>query len=168
MKVYKKYHKGLLMIIDHTIQDTHGVECYLDGNMQNHKPSNVVILHICDVLNIAKCQQLNVPFPDVVVGTSKFNTIPTTIKNCLTDFLIEYSLVTFILNKSDHFYSIYAYYRNYSYIPICLGMTSLEHDMPNAAFFMSNNYFVAHQRGKLQEMNLFNTSAMIKETYKSI
>jgi hypothetical protein len=166
-KAYKKYHEGLLMIIDHTIQNEHGVECYLDGNISNTNPSNVVILHICDVLNIAKCKRLGLSMPEVMVTSSKLEVIPATIKNRLTDHLIENTLLTYILNESDHLYTCYAYFGNHSFVPIRLKIDNLKNDMPSASFFMTNNCFVNHQKGKLQEFNRNNTNKVAREVYKS-
>jgi hypothetical protein len=94
LKAYKKYHEGLLMIIDHTIREEHGVQCYLDGDISNTNPSNVIILHICNVLNIAKCKRLGLTIPEVVIPSGKFERIPDTIKNRLTDHLIKNTLLT--------------------------------------------------------------------------
>jgi hypothetical protein len=167
-KHYKKYHEGLLMIIDHMIKQHHGVECYLDGDLNNSTPTNVVILHVCDVLNIGKCKRLGLPMPEVMVASTKLQRVPSTIKTSLLDHLIQNTLLTFILNESDHLYTCYAYFGNHSFIPIRLNMTNLQTDMPNASFFMMNEFFVNHQKGKLQEFNRTNTNDVAQEVYKSI
>ena len=139
-------------IIDTSIKEWHGIKCYEDGDIKNENPTNYYILHVCDVMNIM-VHINDTDQPKLVVESSLLKTISATIK--ISGFDIFYDTNTyhsFFKTHVDIFYLCYAYYGNYSFVPIRTLVSKEDSMFKQSSFFTNDDHFVKHQSGKLQEI----------------
>jgi hypothetical protein len=153
--------------IDASVRRMHGVKCYIDGDIENDVIQNVAYIHVCDILNILKCVTKNEVLPNILSPTTLFEEVPINMKNHLVHVMLTEYELKFLLDEIDYFYFSYAYHGNYSYLPI---RTHVRNDCPvftKSKFFTNNEDFVAHQNGKLSELNDNTPNVMSRIMFRS-
>ena len=153
--------------IDACIRQYHGVKCYEDGDKSNNEVNNIMILHICDVLNMMVAFRRN-EIPTVVIKTRLLENICTEIVN---DFQLQYTDtydMIFFWKNVDFVYTCYAYLGNYSFVPIRTLVKKDDTTFKESVFFTNDDHFVKHQKGKLQEFNQNENKVVSKLVYRSI
>jgi hypothetical protein len=140
--------------IDAALCANHGIKCYHDGNVSNDRFSNKVFMHVCDVLNILKCERNNSPVPTVYIQTPMFEHVSYEWTNILIhSMLTEYEL-EFLHKEINYFYTCYCHFGNFNFLPAI--RTRVQEDctvLARSAFFTNNPHFIEHQRGKMKELN---------------
>ena len=153
--------------IDKAIRKYHGIKCYEDGNEGNTSTANVFILHVCDVMNILHCKR-NGGMPTLFLKTRLLKEICS---NAIFEFLSTYfneNSTKFLFNNIDYFYLCYAYFGNYSFVPIRCMVDDESTSFKESKFFTNNPEFVYHQMGKMKAFNQTNEKTISKFVYRSI
>ena len=153
--------------IDRSIRKYHGIKCYEDGNVTNGTTTNVVILHVCDVMNIIISQQSG-RVPPVFLKTGLFKELKT---SATYEFLDTYFTIKnreFLLEHVDFFYLCYGYFGNHSFVPIRTLVFEDSNVFKDSKFLTNDNTFVNHQMGKLKSFNQNNDKVISKMVYRSI
>ena len=167
MIVYKKKLSDLCLDIDNCIKENHGVKCYEDGDRHNHANINVFYLHICDVLNIF----INKERKEVIKVTVSTKLLTSISKDIINEFDTSYLRDCnrdFLVDHIDFIYYSYAYLGNNSFIPIRTELNNELGIFAKSSFFMTNDHFIMHQFGKLQEINQNGCGLNSKLAYRSI
>ena len=153
--------------INSMIMKNHGVVCYQDGNKLNKNTNNVFYIHICDAMNLI-VRNLEGEVPDLVVKTNLLKELPQGVVNDFEDSFVEKCQKDFFLKHVDYFYTTYAYFGNYSFIPIRSLVTSNSSVFKKSSFFTNDEHFIDHQKGKLMEFNRINQRTLSRMLYRSI
>jgi hypothetical protein len=165
---YSEMFHNICQHIDIAVRDNHGVKCFVDGDVDNNVLTNIFYLHACDILNLLKCDYKHEPLPTVYLDTPLLESIPENTKNILVhSMLTEYEL-KFLIEEIDYFYFCYAFHGNFSYLPI---RTQVPNDCSvfvQSKFFTNNDDFIAHQRGKLSELNDNQENVITRVVYRSV
>jgi hypothetical protein len=145
---WRKDFMTVISVIDRAIRANHGVKCFEDGNMQNNEVGNVYYMHTCDIMNVYMRRMQN-EVPVIYLPSPSLNSIRIETRNELTDSLFSTNQLKFFVQNIDFLYNSYAYFANYSFIPI---RTLLEADdvFITASFYTHDNHFRTHQEGKLE------------------
>jgi hypothetical protein len=154
-------------IVDDSIQDTHGIMCHHDGDLQNFSFRNVYVLHVCDVMNIHMRKKKGLR-TNLLISTQLLNEIADTTSNALTQLKMNDAQLSFFEDNIDYYYRLYCYYANFSYVPIRTEVDRHCTIFKLSRFFMNDSFYVKHQRGKLQEFNQMNTTTQSRVAYRSI
>ena len=153
--------------INESIARYHGIKCFEDGDDTNLMTTNVIVLHVCDVINIIMSMKLNT-LPDLYLKTGLFNHLYDELCHQLSFAFISPANMKFFLTHIDFFYMCYAYFRNTSFVPI---RTTVLLDSPifvESSYFTNNDHFKNYQFGKLQEFNEYHDKMITKIVYRSI
>jgi hypothetical protein len=167
-KKYKYYHSAVLDLIDGCICKNHSVQCQQNGQINECTIGNTIFLHVCDVINLFVTQELNLEMPELVLATNWLKHIPENISNVLTGRVMNQKQRDFLLQEADHIYCCYAYYGNFSFIPIRLRVHNTNLVLRHSAVFMNAEEFINHQKGKMQELNRYNVEDVTKVYYCSV
>jgi hypothetical protein len=155
-------------IIDAAIYSNHGIKCYEDGDCTNNHISNVIYIHVCDIINLYITKLRSLPRPNVVVVTQLLESFPENITDELTTKLLSYKKLKTLVKYIDLFYIFYAYYGNFSFIPIRGALNrELLNEMPHSSMFMNDEHFVNHQCGKMMQLNVDNPAMQTVAYYRS-
>jgi hypothetical protein len=146
--------------VDSLIYAHHGIQCHLDGDLNNTRTDNVMYLHVSDVINIHACRMDNTPMPSVTVRTTLFPEVDSRIKDVLTDSAIGLSGegLEFFYRELDYFYTLYGYYGNGSFLSIHTKVDKNSKRLGFSSFFTNNEHFLTHQHVKLNELNRTETT----------
>ena len=166
--IFRTKYNSICQDINKAIHKNHGVQCYEDGDSKNLLTTNVIYIHICDVINIMVDKKKYNKQPEVVVKTTLLRTIESTLIN---DYEINYLKkedIEFFFMYADLIYITYAYWNNHSFIPIRTGIDNNSQIFEKSSFFINNDHFLGHQFGKVQEFNQNNDLVTSKMVYRSI
>jgi hypothetical protein len=146
--------------VDSLIYAHHGIQCHLDGDLNNTRTDNVMYLHVSDVINIIACRLDNIDLPEVTVRTSLFSTVDSRIRDVLTRSGIGLSGegLDFFHRELDYFYTLYGYYGNGSFLSIRTKVDENSTRLAFSSFFTNNEHFLTHQHVKLNELNRTETT----------
>ena len=153
--------------LNKAISQYHGIKCYEDGDSSNQSVTNVIILHICDVLNIM-LSEVEEKVPHLFMDTSLFRMIDRRLSKEVQIPLLSRTEKKFVIQHVDFFYMCYAYVGNYSFVPI---RTKVERDcdiFKTSSFFTNDEHFIKHQKGKLSAFNEREDKMFTKMIYRSI
>ena len=153
--------------IDRTIQRNHGVKCYEDGCITNEASSNVFYLHICDILNIMVNKEEDLT-TEVVVQSDMMKNVPPLMRNVFEDMYLRPSNKVFLKQNIDFIYYCFAYLGNKSFVPIRTKIADVSTAYSESKFFMTNDHFVMHQFGKMQEINQNGCGLVSRMAYRTI
>ena len=145
----------------------HGWKCFEDGDVTNSTSTNIIILHLCDVMNIIQCKEGNV-VPDVYLKTNLLSSLDSRLCNLLDIALVGEGNMKFFLFNIDYFYICYGYFGNTSFVPIRTTVDSASTVFQEGSFFTNNEHFRNHQEGKLMELNQNEENMITKMVYRSI
>jgi hypothetical protein len=152
-QTYRETFMNICGHIDTVLHQYHGIKCYNDGNLNNNMFSNMFFMHVCGVLNILKCETKGQAMPLVFVLTPMMEVVLSEWRNVLVhSMLTEYEL-HFLIKEIDYFYTCYAYFGNYSMLPIRTQVSEDCDVFVRSSFFTNNDHFVEHQMGKMKELN---------------
>ena len=147
--------------IDMSIEEFHGVKCYRDGDQRHEDKNNIYFMHICDILNVIDKRRSN-EVPELKIKTSLFQSLPEVgVVNELESRYLNPELFDFVVIHLDFLYLCYGYYCNHSFMAI---RTTVEH----TSFFMNDEHFLKHQKGKLLELNQNELRLHTRIMYRSI
>jgi hypothetical protein len=167
-QTYREMFMNICQHIDAALRANHGIKCYHDGNVNNDRFSNTFFMHVCDVLNILKCERNNSPVPTVYIQTPLLEHVSFEWRNILIhSMLTEYEL-EFLYKEIDYFYTCYCHFGNFSFLPI---RTRVDQDCTvfvRSSFFTNNDHFIEHQRGKMKELNQNYTEIPTMIAYRSM
>ena len=164
---YKLKFNSVTDEINRSICKYHGIKTYEDGNETNQVVSNIIILHICDVMNIL-VEKEKTTVPEVNLITSLLKTIETKLSNQLTFNFISESNRTFFMAHIDYLYMCYGYYGNTSFVPIRTKIDINSDVFSESCMFANNRHFLKHQEGKLMELNETEQKEVTRMVYRSI
>jgi hypothetical protein len=168
LQEWKRRILSITDVIDATIYQNHGIKCYEDGNSRNNHISNVIYIHVCDILNLYMTGLKNLPSPRVVVVTQLLERFPEGMVDILTTDLLDTQKLNLLVEHIDFFYMFYAYYGNFSFIPIRSRLhCRLMDQMPHSSMFMNDEHFIRHQNGKMKQLNIDNPMMQTVAYYRS-
>ena len=153
--------------INENIARYHGIKSFQDGDDTNLMTTNVIILHICDVMNIIMSMKSNT-IPDLYLKTGLFDHLDDTLYRQLNFSFVSQKNMKLFVRHIDYFYMSYAYFGNTSFVPI---RTTVILDSPifvESSYITNNDHFKNHQFGKLQEFNEYQDKMVTKIVYRSI
>ena len=167
LEEYKVMFHSICHKINTAIRQYHGIKCYEDGDSSNATTTNVIILHICDVMNIMS-SQLKKSIPEVIVTTKLLQSFDQRISNELEISFLSCENKKFFLSHIDFFYMCYGYLGNFSFVPI-RSKVDIDSDLfKMLSFFTNDNHFIKHQKGKLLALNQHEEKIFTKMVYRSI
>jgi hypothetical protein len=140
---------SVISVIDEAIRDSHAVMCFEDGDFENKSVTNIFYLHVCDIMNVYM-NRLDEEVPVIYLPSPSLVELKLSTRNMLTDRLFNSRQLNFFTQEIDFLYNSYAYFANYSFVPI---RTLVEHDdtvWKTAGFYTHDNHFREHQEGKLK------------------
>ena len=153
--------------INSAISQYHGIKCYEDGDSTNQNVTNVIILHICDVMNVMVCECEEKSL-DLCIDTSLLRTIDKRMSKELDIPMLTPIEKDFFLLHIDFFYMCYAYVGNYSFVPIRTKIDIDSYIFKISSFFTNDDHFIQHQKGKLSAFNEREDKMYTKMIYRSI
>lgn len=165
---YKELFHNVCRHIDRALHDNHGIKTYEDGNVTNTKFTNVFYLHVCDIFNIFVSEKTGVEKPLVLLQTPLLEEVKMTSKNDLIHSMLTDYERQFLFEEIDFFYMCYAYFGNFSFVPLRTYVNKGSTVFKKSKFFMNNNHFVKHQRGKLMEIHVHNEGLGSKIAYRTM
>jgi hypothetical protein len=170
MPEYREKFMRICRKFDAAVYTDHGVKCFINGNFEDDYYFNVIIFHLCDIMTIFIHERQGLPIPDVVLRTEMLTTIPSQeMVSDLMDVQMTVEDKNFLQEHIDWFYLCYAYWGNYSFVPIRSRMSNNVNDIEESSFLMTTNtHFIEHQRGKLEELNRNNPDTESRMLYRSI
>jgi hypothetical protein len=160
-------YKAVIEVCDNSIREYHGVQCFEDGNTSNDDYRNVLFLHICNLFNI---------YVNKSQGTDtkvllKSNLLKE-IKPEITDFLFGKHLNVRNLEtfkyQIDMFYMYYCYYCNKSFVPVSTYIDKQSDVFLKSKFFVNDNHFARHQKGKMMTINSVHPGTMARIAYRRV
>lgn len=167
LKEYGTLFNSVCSDIDRAIKTYHGIKCFEDGDDKNETIANVFILHLCDVLNIIHSQTSEMN-PTLFLKTGLLKVLRRKTTYEFLETYVKGKNIDFLMKNIDVFYLCYAYFGNYSFVPI---RTLVAHDsvvFKESKFFSNNPHFVRHQVGKMKSFNQNNRPRTSKMIYRSI
>jgi hypothetical protein len=167
-KEYYRRHSELCLIIDDEIRQYHGIMCYEDGNRHNLDYRNVFFMHVCDIINIFVTDMMHMDPVEFEIPTNLLHEVPKKFKNKLTDNRLTEDQRLFLLHHCESFYTIYGYYGNYSFMGIRTKVNEFNEKLRRSSFFMNDEFFVKHQKGKITEHNRYKPTNEHFIAYRSV
>jgi hypothetical protein len=164
---WREMFMSVISVMDESIRDRHGVLCFEDGNMNNNDVTNVFYMHICDVMNVYICR-LAGEVPVVYLPTPSFNTVNVKSKNMLTDRMLSTEQINFFIQEIDFLYNSYAYFANYSFLPVRTLLEPRDDVITTAHFYTHDDHFRTHQDGKLKVIERDQNRHLATVVYRSI
>jgi hypothetical protein len=165
---YERRHSELTLIIDDEIKKYHGIMCFQDGNRRNLDYRNVFFMHVCDIINIFVTDMMHMDPVEFEIPTNLLYEVPRKFRNSLTDGRLTESQRLFLLHHCESFYMIYGYYGNFSFMGIRTSINEYNSKLRRAAFFMNDDFFVKHQKGKITEHNRYKPTNEHFFAYRSV
>jgi hypothetical protein len=153
--------------VDRAIRDCHGVKCYEDGDVQNEHPTNIFFLHVCDVFNMY-VHRLSGTVPTMFITTNSLNSLWLHMRNDLLDSIMNQEELDFLLDEIDYFYNVFAYYGNFSFVPIRTLVNCDDDRFTTASFYTNNEVFKEHQRGKLLQISQDHQRMLTSVCYRTV
>jgi hypothetical protein len=137
---FQTYRETLFMNIcrhiDAALCQHHGIKCYNDGNLSNNTFSNVFFMHVCNILNMLKCEKKGQAMPIIFVVTPTFEVALSKWKNVLVHSMLTVYELQFIMKEIDYFYTCYAYFGNFIMLPIRTQV------IENCDVFVRSSFFI--------------------------
>jgi hypothetical protein len=142
--------------------------CFEDGNHNNLDYRNVFLMHVCDIINIFITDMLHMDDATFMIPTNLLYELLKKFKNKLTNRRLLEAQRRFLLHHCESFYTIYAYYGNYSFMGIRTFINEYNDKLAHSAFFMNDDFFIKHQQGKITEHNCYKPTNEHFITYRSV
>ena len=168
LDVYKERFEQTCLNLDKSIVDFHGVRCYRDNDPHNNATNNYFVMHLCDIFNIMIHANFGTQ-PELKLKTQLLKNLPEhgVINELESRYLTEANK-SFLIHHIDFFYLCYGYYGNHSFVPIRTSMEKNHLIFQTSSFFMNDDHFVEHQKGKLKEFNQNESRTVSRLIYRSI
>jgi hypothetical protein len=153
--------------IDQSIHANHGIQSFDDGDMSNTHVNNTFYMHICDVMNCYICR-LAGEVPVVYLPSPLFNEVKLSMRNVLTDSIFTEEQLKFFVQEIDFLYHIYAYFANFSFVPVRTLLEPREGVIDTANFYTHDDHYRKHQKGKLEVIERDQNGVISTLWYRSI
>ena len=138
--------------IESNTEETHGLETYLDGNLDTSNPHNLVVLHFCDALVIAMQKEAMLDMPKIVIKReSLFEEIPTTISIPFFTEVLTSEEKHFLYFNADIFYFRFGLWMNDSVLPLRIENKNIV-GLEQSEYFANDFKFRVHQNGKFSAL----------------
>ena len=167
LTTYKSKFASVCDDINRATKECHGVKCYEDGSTQNTHITNVLYLHICDILNIIVNKKKEKQ-TDVVIKTRLLSVIAEEMTNEFEDIYLTKDNRLFLFDNIDYIYYYHAYLFNRSILPVRSDISLQSDVFIHSLFFMNNEHYVRHQDGKLHEIIQNDCDMFTKVKYRTI
>ena len=164
---YRTLFDAVVDQINGSISKYHGYLCYEDGDITNGSTRNIIILHVCDVINIISCQSED-RIPPLYIKTRLMSELDPRMCRELDVTFSTNEIKELFMLQMDFFYVTYAYFGNTSFVPIRTSVDNQSVILNNSAFFTNDDHFVNHQHGKLKELNQTEHNSITRIVYRSI
>ncbi len=158
---------AVTVAVDTAVRDCHAVKCYEDGYMFNKHPTNIFFLHACDVFNLY-IKRLEGEVPDLFITTNSLNVLWPHSRNELTDSIMSREEIDFMVQEIDFFYCCFAYFGNFSFVPIRTIVAMNDMHFTNASFFTNNDVYREHQRGKFIQIGQDHNRMLTRVCYRTV
>ena len=153
--------------LNSAIAKYNGIMCFEDGNKLNSTGRNVIILHVCDIMNLMICKKENRNC-NLFLKSNILDTIDNRLKNSIDMDYIREDCRVFFWSHIDFFYTCYGYLANTSFIPIRTTVKLGCDTFKESSFFTNNDHFNNHQKGKLMQFNQSEDKVITRIIYRSI
>lgn len=164
---YKTEFNGICQEISQAIKQCHGIKTYEDGDESNETISNIVILHVCDIMNLFMCKENNTT-ANLFLKTTLFDTIPQRLSDQININFISEERKEFFITHIDFFYMCFGYFGNTSFIPIRTSINRESEIFIESKFFTNCEHYKKHQIGKLKEINQNEIKMITRLVYRSM
>jgi hypothetical protein len=159
--------KAVIEVCDNSIREYHGIQCFEDGNTSNEDFRNVLFLHICDLFNIYVNKSEGKPTKLLFKSELLKEINPKMADFLFGKHLNGRNMQTFKY-QIDIFYMYYCYYCNKSFLPIRTYIDKASNVFLKSKFFINDNHFARHQKGKLMTINFVHPGTMARIAYRSV
>lgn len=114
-------------------------------------------------------QKMHNSVAELCICSSTLPYLPTLgVVNDLEMRHLNNDLVDFVHLHIDYLYTCYTYYGNHSFVAIRTKVPKNSNVFIQSSFFMNDDHFVNHQKGKMIEFNQNELSLESKIMYRSI
>ena len=134
--------------------------------MTNNSRSNVIYLHVCDILSMMYARVLNEENPRVILKNSKLEEISDEMIDELTVRVFNNEEKEYILDNFDIFYVCFGYWHNYSNLPIRFDVVENE-GSKEASKISKDTFFKQFQIVKYEEFKriCMNQPSFLKDMF---
>ena len=142
------------LIVNKATKPNWSVQCYIDGNIENSSEPNVMKMHICDVLMIKFLKNNDLPIDlNIASGLLPNSVKLQNMKDLFFDhFITNESDRDFVLHMTDFWYVVFAYFHDYSAVPIRIAVP--DHYRVAHSFKINKNaFFQEHQEYKKSQLS---------------
>ena len=147
LTAFKSKFELLCEDIETASKESQGIKCHEDGSRQNTHITNVIYLHICDVLNIMMNKKKGHK-TQLVITSRLLPHITEELSNELDAIYLKDENRVFFYTNIDYIYYYYAYLSNHSILPIRSEISLTNDVFIYSRFFMNNDHYVRHQEVK--------------------
>jgi len=152
-KKWKKRFEIMVDLVNQNIRESHGIKCYLNGNIQDEGTNNIIYLHFCDIISVLLHRRnLNME-AEVRLASDRLHMIQTTLKDNLSARVFNEKGINFLLDNADIFYMIYGYWHNFSKLSLRLWLSSELKTVQISRHLIKDGLFQYVQEGKIQELS---------------
>ena len=108
--------------------------------------------------------------PKVQLKTALLKDLPESVAvvNEFSYKYLEKKHLEFMIIHMDFFYLCYGYYSNHSFMPIRTSVPGNSSIFKVSSFFMNDDHFVNHQKGKIIEFNQNEANLISRIMYRTI
>ncbi len=161
---YKEMFQDIKGVIDRATYGHHGIKCFADGDLNHTNAGNMYHMHTCDIFNMMMHEATNTRIR-LLIETSLLPFITPQTKHMLEERLLNCTQRFFLLKNIDIFYITYGYYFNRSFVPIRTRVPQNSNHFRISRFFMNDEHFVQHQRGKMKAIDDFELNYLTRLYY---
>jgi hypothetical protein len=149
---WKKHFSDLRQVIEDATQQYEGIVCYENGDTPDNCSGNMLVLHVCDVINMFIEGAYNQRKPGLYLRTAMLGDLDTVTKITLFDDILTKNQLKFLVQEVDFVYAWFAYWNNKSILPIRTTVCKESTVFKKSAFFTNDKTFREHQEGKLRQL----------------
>jgi hypothetical protein len=120
-------------------------------------------MHVCDIINIFVTDMMHMDPVRFKIPTNLLYEVPKKFNHRLTE-----EQRFFLLHHCESFYTIYRYYGNYSFMGVRTKINEFNSKLSRSSFFMNDEFFVKHQKGKITEHNRYKPTNEHFIAYRSV
>jgi hypothetical protein len=149
---WKKKFSEIRQVIEDATKQYEGVVCYEHGDTADSCAGNILVLHVCDILNLFIERAYNERMPELYVRTAMLADLNAITSNTLFDDILNKDQLKFLIQEVDFIYAWFAYWNNHSSLPIRTTVCKDSSIFKKSSFFTNDDTFRQHQEGKLHQL----------------
>jgi hypothetical protein len=112
--------------------------------------------------------RVNGTVPTLFITTNSLNSLWVHIRNELLDSIMTQEELEFLMQEIDFFYHTFAYFGNFSFVPIRTQIDADDETFTSASFYTNNDVFREHQRGKFLQISQDHQRMLTRVCYRTV